>query len=81
MWERARAVEGAMSEMVGLCRGCIPEVFETEEQAGGAAKGEEGEDWKPTGGDAVLADSIREKGLKKDLPVIGAFERLTLLGT
>jgi elongator complex protein 1 len=83
MWERGRAVEGAMGEVVGLCRGCVGEVFGEEggkEGAGGEQMGNEEETWKPTGGDAVLADSIRERGVRKEMPVIGAFERLTLLG-
>jgi elongator complex protein 1 len=81
MWERARAVEGAMSEVVELCKSCVPEVFGTQETGKEALVGNGEEEWKPTGGDAVLAESILEKGKKKEVPIIGAFERLTLLGS
>ena len=78
MWERARAVEGAMSEVTGMCKSCVPEVFGTE-----AEKDEVGgdtEEWRPSGGDAVLAESIMEAAKKKEVPIVGAFEKLTLLG-
>ena len=81
MWERARAVEAAMAEVVGMCKTCIPEVFGTgEEVKKEVVEGEE-QEWAPTGGDRVLADSIRDAAKKKEVPVIGAFERLTLLGS
>lgn len=79
MWERARAVEGSMGEVVGMCGACVPEVY-----GGGEEKKSEGQEggevYRPVGGDAVLAESIEAAGRKKEIPVVKAFERLTLLG-
>jgi elongator complex protein 1 len=81
MWERARAVEGGMGEGVGMCAACAPEVFGggEEKKTDGQERGE-GEVYRPVGGDAVLAESIEAAGRKKEVPVVKAFERLTLLG-
>jgi elongator complex protein 1 len=79
MWERARAVEGVLAEVIGMCKACIPEVFGVEE-AVVPATGDAGEEYKPVGGDAVLQESIEAAGKKKELPVVKAFERLSLLG-
>jgi elongator complex protein 1 len=81
MWERARAIEAALAEVIGMCKACVPEVFGVAEKA--AVEGqmtEGGEEYKPVGGDAVLAESIEQAGKKKEAPVIKAFERLVLLG-
>jgi elongator complex protein 1 len=81
MWERARAVEGSMGEVVGMCAACVPEVFGGGEKKTTAAEGGvEGEAYRPVGGDAVLAESIEAAGRKKEMPVVQAFERLSLLG-
>ncbi|KAH6674491.1 elongator complex protein-like protein 1 [Halenospora varia] len=80
MWERARAVESAMAEVVGMCKACIPEVFAIEEPS--KVLDEEGvEVYRPVGGDAVLAESLADAKKKKEPPVIDAFDRLTLLGS
>ncbi|KAG9229092.1 elongator complex protein-like protein 1 [Amylocarpus encephaloides] len=80
MWERARAIEVAMAEVVGMCKECVDAVFGVgEKEKGKGVIGERGE-WKPVGGDAVLTDSILERGRRKDVPFVGAFERLSLLG-
>lgn len=80
MWERARAVEGAMAEVVGICKACIPEVFGTNEVVE-KAEGEGDEEYRPIGGDAVLAESIAEAARRKEAPHLDAFERLSLLGS
>lgn len=80
MWERARAVEGSLAEVVGMCQGCVPEVFGTDAlPTPSGAIGEDG--YRPVGGDAVLQESIEAAGKRKEPPVIAAFERLSLLGT
>lgn len=82
MRERAMAVEGAMAEVVGLCKGCVGEVFEVvaEEKREGEAV-EAGEvEGRPTGGDGVFWDSLEEKGRKREVPVVKDFGKLSLLG-
>jgi elongator complex protein 1 len=80
MWERARAIEGSLAEVVGMCQGCVPEVFGTDALPTPAeASGEDG--YRPVGGDAVLQESIEAAGKRKDPPVIAPFEKLSLLGT
>ncbi|KAL5324383.1 hypothetical protein ACEPPN_008928 [Leptodophora sp. 'Broadleaf-Isolate-01'] len=78
MWERARAVEAALAEVVGMCKACVPEVFGTGEQPAEIVADENG--YRPIGGDAVLQESIEAAGKRKDPPVIAAFEKLSLLG-
>lgn len=86
MRERARAVEGAMVEVVGLCGGCVGEVFlvggeaQGEGQAGGQA-GEEGEGQRPGGADGVVWDSLEGVGAVRTAPVVKPFARLSLLGS
>ncbi|KAL2073136.1 hypothetical protein VTL71DRAFT_10460 [Oculimacula yallundae] len=77
MWERARAVEGALAEVVGMCKACVPEVFGVEEKA---ALGVDENGYRPVGGDAVLQESMEAAGKPKEPPVIAAFEKLSLLG-
>ncbi|KAF7882762.1 uncharacterized protein EAF02_006125 [Botrytis sinoallii] len=93
MWERARAIEGSMAEVVALCKGCVGEVFGTADAAangngngngnGNANEqaGAEGQEYRPVGGDAVYAESLQAAGRKKEAPHLSAFEKLTLLGT
>lgn len=86
MRERAKAVEGAMGEVVGMCEACLAEVFQVEGgakqgggQGGGGGEGElEGE--RPAGGDGVFWESQGEILKKREPPVVKAFERLSLLG-
>lgn len=78
MWERARAVEGALAEVVGMCKACVPEVFGTGEQPAEVVVDENGH--RPVGGDAVLQESIDAAGKRKEPPIIVAFEKLSLLG-
>lgn len=79
MWERARAIEGSLREVVGMCQKCIPEVYGTEEKGKVLVEGVE--DYRPTGGDAVLQESIDAGGKRKEPPQVAAFENLSLLGT
>jgi len=83
MWERARAIEGSLADVLDMCRGCVPEVWGVEEkgkqEGDGGGEGEGG--YRAVGGDAVLQESIEAAGKRKDPPVIAAFERLALLGT
>ncbi|MCJ1431909.1 hypothetical protein MMC27_001265 [Xylographa pallens] len=79
MRERAKAVEGAMVEVVGLCRDCVGEVFQSESKDGRGA--EERKDHsldRPTGGDGVLWDSMEISQARKEAPEIKAFEKLAL---
>lgn len=79
MWERARAVESAVAEVVGMCKACVPEVYQVEEKPA-VVEGQGEDDYRPTGADAVLAESMEQAGKKKEAPVIKGFERLVLLG-
>jgi elongator complex protein 1 len=81
MWERARAIEGILAEVVGMCQACVPEVFETEDKKAEVAAGEAGEEYRPVGGDAVLQESIDAAAKRKEVPTVKAFEKLSLLGT
>lgn len=90
MWERARAVEASMVEVVGLCKGCVGEVFGAVGDLSGNANGNangpeqstaEGQEYRPVGGDAVYAESLQAAGRKKEAPHLSAFEKLSLLGT
>jgi len=80
MRERAGAVERAMAEVVGMCEGCVEEVFETQKSAL-QERGGEGEEasGRPMGGDGVVWDSL-ESGTKRVVPVVKRFEKLSLLG-
>lgn len=85
---RARAIEGSMKDVVEGCERAVKEVWSQaqnqgqQQQEGGEAGGEnwEGADWRPTGGDAVLADSIEAMRRGVGKPVVKRFERLSLLG-
>jgi elongator complex protein 1 len=79
MWERARAVEGSLAEVIGMCQACIPEVFGTQEpvKVEGIVEGE----YRPTGADAVLQESIEAAGKEKEPPIVAVFEKLSLLGS
>ncbi len=77
MRERARAVEAAMAELVGMCAACVGEVFLAEGNAAGA----EGEGQRPSGGDGVVWDSLEGVGTVRTAPVVKEFARLSLLGS
>ncbi|CZR59702.1 related to killer toxin insensitive protein 3 [Phialocephala subalpina] len=79
MWERARAIESALGEVVEMCRGCVPEVFGIDEAVKMQMEDENG--YRAIGGDAVFQESLEAAGKKKEAPVIAAFEKLSLLGT
>ena len=82
MRERAKAVEGAMMEVVRLCKENVAEVFQTEGKAAtdDVRTGEE-DTGKPNGGDGVLWDSIEETQARREAPVIKEFEKLSLIGS
>ncbi|KAK3082365.1 hypothetical protein LTS18_004277 [Coniosporium uncinatum] len=81
MRERAGAVERGMGEVVGMCEGCVEEVFEVgKDKVGQQGEGEETEgQGRPLGGEGVVWDSL-ESGVKRVVPVVKRFERLSLLG-
>lgn len=74
MWERATAVEKAMSGVVELCKGCLFEVFsaaQPDEQPGsGTSNG---------GAENIIAGQALYG--KMEPPVVLPFQRLTLLDT
>ena len=78
MWERARAIDGSLKEVIGMCRDCIPDVFGTEDKVKAEVDADE---YRPVGGDAVLQESIDAAGKRKEPPHVAAFEKLSLLGT
>lgn len=79
MWERARAVEGSLGEVITMCQACIPEIFDIGKKPQLELDG--GEEYRPVGGDAVLQDSINAAGRQKAPPEVAAFAKLCLLGT
>ena len=84
MWERARSVEGLLAEVLSMCRDCVAEVFGggvEEEKKEVMQGGENGEEYRVVGADAVLQESLEANGRKREVPVIKTFERLSLLGT
>ena len=81
MWERARAIEGSLAEVIGMCQACALEVFGTGEVPKIEVSAGEGEEYRPVGGDAVLQESIDAAGKRKKPPHIATFEKLSLLGT
>jgi elongator complex protein 1 len=76
--EQAKAIEQAMTGVVGLCSEVIGEVFETEldggEQTNSAVLSE-----KKTEGMAVLVDAMEVAQKPRQAPMLKAFERLSLL--
>lgn len=83
MRERAGAVEDAMVEVVGLCRGCVGEVFDN----GVRDVGERGEmvgeaegERRPKGGEEVLWDTLEGGDKRREAPLVKGFDRLSLLG-
>ncbi|MCJ1392237.1 hypothetical protein MMC18_005104 [Xylographa bjoerkii] len=79
MRERAKAVEGAMVEVVGLCRDCVGEVFQSESKVGQEEEKPKNQDVdRPTGGDGVLWDSMETSQTRKEAPEVKAFEKLAL---
>jgi len=81
MRERARAVEAAMEDIVGICRGCVGEVFQQGSEDAGEVKGMmaqvDGE--RPGGGEGVLWDSLGDPK-PTEAPVVKDFKKLSLLG-
>jgi elongator complex protein 1 len=84
MRERAVAVENQLAEVVAACKACIAEVYgeeKKEPEVGEATiEGVGGETWRVSGADAVVLESMEDARKKKVAPVIGAFEKLSLLG-
>ena len=80
MWERARAIEGNLAEVIGMCQACVPGVFRAKELSQTQQAGE-GEVFRPVGGEAVLQESMDAAGKPQEPPNIAPFEKLSLLGT
>ena len=85
MAERARAVEELMATVVEGCRKAVGEVWgEARLLEGGgeeeATRDPAAEGYRPSGGDGVLYDSLEAMRASQTAPVVGAFERLALLG-
>ena len=79
MRERAAAVENAMVEVVGLCKGCLDEVFQTDlKKVVEPNEMEEGER-RPKGGEGVLWDTLEGDG-QREAPLVKDFNKLSLLG-
>jgi elongator complex protein 1 len=82
MRERAQAVEALLAEVVHMCKEAVVEVYDTAGPQKDAVEfsGTDEAAYKPSGGDAVLAESLEAAQRRKIAPFIGAFEKLTLLG-
>ncbi|KAI9734749.1 MAG: hypothetical protein M1818_006736 [Claussenomyces sp. TS43310] len=80
MRERALAIENVLAEVIALCRNAAQEIYGPPPSPLVPADAGEGA-YRPTGADAVLAESIEASGRPKIAPVIAPFERLSLLGS
>ncbi|KAL2160879.1 hypothetical protein VTH06DRAFT_1076 [Thermothelomyces fergusii] len=90
MAERARAVEDLMVQVLNRCRKAAEEVWPpaaageerggVQEAEGGGARDPAAEGYRPGGAEGVLFDSLEALRTKQTPPVVGAFERLSLLG-
>lgn len=81
MWERARAIETSLADVVGMCATSIPGVFGNPETAKTEEEATERDGYRAVGGDAVLQESLEASTKRKEPPHIAAFEKLSLLGT
>lgn len=87
MAERARAVEALAAEVVEACKAAVKEVWPSPEgEEGGVNGGVAGESegavygYRPTGGDAVLHDSLLARNVRQEPPIVTSFSRLSMLG-
>ncbi|KAK2813112.1 hypothetical protein FQN50_000789 [Emmonsiellopsis sp. PD_5] len=86
MRERAAAVQGHLDEVLGMCRGCVGEVFEVQKEAGdvegGGEEGGMGVGERPSGGEGVFWDSLQQAGRGKgrEAPIVKEFRKLAILG-
>ena len=79
MRERAKAVESAMIEIVGLCRGCLMAVFEDREDGKEKEKDVGGKIDETAGPEGVQWDDPGD-GAKRDTPpMVKSFGKLSLL--
>jgi elongator complex protein 1 len=74
MREQSRAIEDAMTEVVGLCNAIVDEVFEVKPKQ----DAEQTEHERPVGADGVLYDALETLKATKVAPIIKSFERLSL---
>ncbi|KAL2138685.1 hypothetical protein VTI28DRAFT_6379 [Corynascus sepedonium] len=94
MAERARAIEELLAQVLEGCSKAVEEIWPPAVTAGTAvAVGEGGvreegqgvrdpavEGYRPGGGDGVLFDSLEALRARQTPPVVGKFEKLSLLG-
>ncbi|KAI1430673.1 elongator complex protein [Xylaria sp. CBS 124048] len=89
MVDRARAIETLAAEVVDACLKAVQEIFPGGKRDGKTSAGEGevgesgeggGEEWRPVGADAVLAETLQAAWRNQEPPVIAAFEKLSLLG-
>jgi elongator complex protein 1 len=87
MAERARAVEELMAGVLEACKRAVGDVWPATGTGENAGEVEEeptrdpaAEGYRPGGGDGVLFDSLEAMRARQTPPVVGAFERLSLLG-
>lgn len=81
MREQARSVEALLAEVVTMCQSAVKEIYVEEDREEPVSDGSElVNEYRPTGGDAVLAESIELAGRKKIAPVVKSLEGLTILG-
>jgi len=74
MREQSRAIDDAMTEVVGICKAIVGEVFDVKPTAGTV----EADQDRPVGADGVLYDSLETLKVTQIAPVIKSFERLSL---
>ena len=87
MRERAAVVENNLDEVLGMCRGCLDQVFEAKPAASLGPQGEEANGGAEapvvglTGGERVYLDSLEERdNSAREPPIVKDFKKLALLG-
>ena len=81
MRERAMAIQGAMTGVIELCKGCVEEVFESGKGSGQEIKKAAEEDGsRVNGGDEGPRDDAETSQARIQAPLIRDFEILSLLG-
>jgi elongator complex protein 1 len=82
MRERAMAIDAAMRDVTEACRQCLGEVFASSAEPAStvddATMNGEGQA-RPSGGQGVLFDALASSELRREAPVLKAFEQLSLV--
>ena len=68
-----------MVEVVGVCQGCVEEVFQPDKSAEQIEDADDGQ-YRPQGGDSVLLESIQGRKRHREPPLVKGFEQRKMFG-